>query len=53
MKEMEARQRTDPMFKSIQKNITDMFKSTAKESTLTTEAESTTKQKSAVKKRVL
>ena len=42
MKEMEARQRTDPMFKSIQKNITDMFKSTAKESTFT-EAESTTK----------
>lgn len=50
---MEARQRTDPMFKSIQKNITDMFKNTAKENTIATETESTQKQKSAVKKRIL
>lgn len=40
---METRQRTDPMFKSIQKNITEMFKNTAKESTYTAEIESTTK----------
>jgi hypothetical protein len=53
MREMEARQRTDPMFKSIQKNITDMFKNTAKESITLNDSDNTTKEKSAVKKRVL